>query len=82
MLLTSLDNSRFLFKCSCCDGHGCDQFIELYLEKDEYWFHVVSYPANLWMCLHWWWRHKKTWRSDLMLKKVDLIKLRELLEKI
>ncbi len=80
MHLSTPDNSRTLFKCSCLDGRGCDHFLELERVDDEYWLHVVSYPATLLGCLRWWWEHRKIWSTDLILVKDDLNKLKEIIE--
>lgn len=82
MQLSTPDNSRTIFKCSCLDGHGCDQFLELEKVDDEYWLHIVSYPANLLACLSWWWRNRKVWKADLQLTKDDLLNLKDVIEKI
>ena len=82
MHLSTPDNSRTLFKCSCLDGHGCDHSLELESFDHEYWLHVVSYPTNLLSCLRWWWEHRKVWRADLILTKDDLTKFREILAKL
>lgn len=82
MYLSTPDNSHTLFKCSCLDGHGCDQFIEFESAGGEYWLHVVSYPATLLGCMRWWWHHRKIWTADLQLTKDDLFRLKEVIEKI
>lgn len=78
MRFSTPDNSRTIFTCSC----GCDQFFELETMDNEYWIHVVAYPATLIGCLRWWWQHRKVWKADLQLTKDDLLKLREVIEKL
>ena len=82
MHLSTSDNSRTLFKCSCLDGYGCDQTLELENVEGEYWLHVVSYPATLFGCLRWWWRNRKVWKADLQLTKDDLGAFKEVIERL
>ena len=81
MHLSTPDNSRTLFKCSC-NGHGCDQLIELEKVDGEYWLHMISHPATFLQCFRWWWQYRKMWTSDLQVTREDLMKLKEVIEKL
>lgn len=81
MQLSTPDNARTIFKCSCLDGHCCESSIELQSDDGEYWFFATSYPPTLWSCLNWWWKHRKIWWLDLRLTREDLLKLKEIIEK-
>lgn len=67
------DTVETLYECDC----GCKQQVTLYTDDDgDVWMHVVSYPANLWQVIKWWWNERRVYRADLLVRASDIITMR------